>query len=431
MKIYAESYGCTMNRSEAGEFMRAARESGHTVTSNPSKASVALLATCVVIESTERKMLKRLRALHDAGLSVVMMGCMGATRGEKAREVCPGVVIAPPGDIKAALALLENLDRPARPISKKAGTPLKPPRLVAAARQPFCTKGDVIFPVPISSGCRGTCSYCITKLARGDIQSRTVRAIREEVKRALAAGAKEIQLCAQDSAAFGIDRGERLPDLVRSIASSEGNFMVRVGMMNPSMLAPILKETIEAFGHPKVYKFLHLPVQSGADTMLKAMGRRYTEIEWERQIAKFRKKYPDLTLSTDVIVGFPGEADEAHRATIAMLKRVKPDIVNVTRFSPRPGTLAFNMKGDPPGAAVKARSRELTELRFIIALSINKRQIGKHYRVLTTERGKGETTLSRTTTYKQVIIKDRLPLGRFVGVEIVGATRINLVGKTH
>jgi threonylcarbamoyladenosine tRNA methylthiotransferase CDKAL1 len=429
MRIYAEAYGCTLNKSEAGELIRAARSHGHTLTSDPRKASIVVLATCVVIDTTERKMLRRLAALSRSGIPVMIIGCMSTARPAVALRTCPRAVLIPPGDVQGALNLLDRFERTSLSRPNYVSNQIEPPKVKDAVRPPFCDDGAVICPIPIASGCRGACTYCITQRARGNLRSRPISRVLGEAREAIKAGAREIQLCAQDSATYGLDNGESLPELLVRAASLKGNFMLRVGMMNPASLSPIRGETITAFDNPKVYKFLHLPIQSGDDDILRAMGRAYNAQDVENQVAMFRRRFPELTLSTDVIVGFPGETERAHQNTVAILERLNPDIVNVTRFSPRPGTRAFEIIGAPRGSVTKARSRELTVLRFKIALSKNMRLIGKRYHVLATEKGKGTTILARTPSYKQVVIRGWMRLGEFAGVEIVGATRINLEGK--
>jgi tRNA A37 methylthiotransferase MiaB len=178
-----------------------------------------------------------------------------------------------------------------------------------------------------------------------------------------------------------------------------------------------------------VYKFLHLPVQSGSDGVLKAMGRHYTVDDFKAQVARFRKRYRNLTLSTDVITGFPGETDKDYRKTVELIEWVKPNIVNVTRYSPRPGTPAAKAKNQVPGWMSKERSRELTTLRFRISKSINIGKEGDREEVLVTEKGKNDTYIGRTVSYTPVVIEEGVRLGDFVEVEIVRSAPTHLIGR--
>jgi tRNA A37 methylthiotransferase MiaB len=216
---------------------------------------------------------------------------------------------------------------------------------------------------------------------------------------------------------------------MHEVCGIEGNFKVRVGMMNPDSLGEVLVETVEAFRLPKVYKFLHLPVQSGSDRLLRSMGRGYGAAAFEGEVAMFRAALPRVTLSTDVITGFPGETTEDHRATVELLKRVRPNIVNVTRFSSRPGTAAAGMKDQVVSRNSKERSREITKLRFSIAAQINHRLMGLRMRVTATESGKNGSTVCRDECYVPVVLREVLELGGAYEVEIVDATATHLVGE--
>jgi MiaB/RimO family radical SAM methylthiotransferase len=252
----------------------------------------------------------------------------------------------------------------------------------------------------------------------------------DEARAAISAGAAEIQLCAQDAAAYGADSGRALPELVGAVAGLPGEFMVRVGMMSPTTARAVFAELLESYESPKVFKFLHLPVQSGDDGMLAAMGRGYAASEAIGMIAAFRSRFPESTIATDVIVGFPGEGSAAHEATVRFIEAARPDIVNVTRFSPRPGTAAAAMGGIPHGRATKARSRELTTVRKRLAAMNSRAFVGTQTSVFATERGRRGTTLARTRGYRQVVIRGDMRLGKWYDVTIFKSTHINLFGET-
>jgi threonylcarbamoyladenosine tRNA methylthiotransferase CDKAL1 len=197
-------------------------------------------------------------------------------------------------------------------------------------------------------------------MARGHLRSLHLAELREQTEMMLQKGIKELQVTGQDTAAYGKDIGTDLSTLVYSLAAIPGDFRIRVGMMNPDTLGGIIDQYIPVWNGPKVFKFLHLPVQSGSDALLESMGRRYSIRDFLGLVDSFRRSCPKMTLSTDVIVGFPGESDDDHLMTKELLESVRPDIVNITRFSPRPGTKAFSMDDKVPGWKAKDRSRELT-----------------------------------------------------------------------
>jgi tRNA A37 methylthiotransferase MiaB len=199
-------------------------------------------------------------------------------------------------------------------------------------------------------------------------------------------------------------------------------------MADPLTVYPILDELVAAYRSEKVFKFLHLPVQSGDDGILEAMRREYTVAEFEDIVHTFRRAYPRLTLSTDVIVGFPGEDEDQFGRTMELVGRIRPDIVNVTRFSPRAGTPAARMPNPIVGWRVKERSRRLTRARFAIAQSIHEEFVGEEVEVLLTEPGKGTTVLARTPEYRQVVLPGPLSLGAFARVRIEAAHATDLRG---
>src|SRR5438093_727348 len=219
-----------------------------------------------------------------------------------------------------------------------------------------------------------------------------------------------------------------LAALLRAVDGLAGKFRVRVGMADPLTVYPIVDELVEAYGSEKIFKFLHLPVQSGDDAILEAMRREYNVAQFEDIVHTFRRAYPRITLSTDVIVGFPGEDDDQFGKTMELIERIRPDIVNVTRFSPRVGTPAARMPNPIVGWRVKERSRQLTWMRFEIAQQIHEAFVGEEVEVLLTEPGKESTVLARTPEYRQVVLAGPLPLGAFAPVRIEAARATDLRG---
>ena len=409
MRAYVESYGCTLNRGEACEIEESLLSLGWTMVPDPSEADVSVLVACVVIEATERKMLKRLKELSALGRKVVVTGCLATARTDEARRISPDADFIAPGDVDAFETLLGR----AAPVVEPGGA----------------TEETGVAIVPIATGCKGVCNYCITKLARGDLRSRVPEAVIARVAEVSSSGPVECRITAQDTAVYGADIGEDLVELVRGICDLENDFRLRLGMMNPDSVTPILDRLPELYADPRVFKFLHLPVQSASDRLLDDMGRRYTLAEFERAVSAFRAVAPESTLSTDIIVGYPGESDDDHEANLELIRRVQPDIVNVTRYSPRPGTEAFRLGRGVVGWKAKDRSRALTEARFEVSLSRNDRLVGVERRALATERGKNDSTILRTDDYRQVVVREVLPLRRYYQLMIHDATPTYLIGS--
>ena len=409
MRAYIESYGCTLNQGEADEVKEKLLSLGWTTVSDPAEADVSVLVACVVIEATERRMLKRLRELSSSTNRVVVTGCMATARTDEARRVSPDADFVAPGDLDAFERLLG--------------------RVAPAVESGDLAEETGVVIVPIATGCRGTCRYCITRLARGALRSRPPESVIDRVANASASGPVECRMTAQDTAAYGLDTGTDLVELVRGISSLKNDFRLRLGMMNPDSVMPILERLPDLYSDPRVFRFLHLPVQSASDRMLRDMGRRYTLPDFERVVSAFRSVAPESSLSTDIIVGYPGESEEDHDANLELIRRIRPDIVNVTRYSPRPGTEAFGLGRGVVGWKAKDRSRALTEARFEVSLARNESLIGVERRALATERGKNDSTILRTDDYRQVVVRGVLPLRRFYRVTIDDATPTYLIGS--
>ncbi|NYZ76628.1 MiaB/RimO family radical SAM methylthiotransferase, partial [Candidatus Micrarchaeota archaeon] len=277
----------------------------------------------------------------------------------------------------------------------------------------------VVARIPISEGCASCCSFCVTKLARPVLHSYDEGAIIREIERCVGAGFREIRLTSMDTGAYGLDKKTDLASLLERVDRIEGKFLTRVGMINPEHAVRMLPDLIEAFKSDKIYKFLHMPLQSGDEGVLRSMNRRYSPREFMHVAEEFRKEFSELTLATDIIVGFPTESGEAFSRTIDVINELKPDVVNTSKFFPRPGTKAAKMRL-LPDAVVAERSRTVSALCRDISLRKNRQFIGKELEVLLTEMA-GNCMAGRTRSYKQVVL-NKGKLGEFVDVSIKDAT---------
>jgi MiaB/RimO family radical SAM methylthiotransferase len=269
-------------------------------------------------------------------------------------------------------------------------------------------------------------------LARGNLRSSSIKEVVERVRSDYAIGAREFWITSQDTASYGRDLCTDLANLLVALVKVEGDFHVRVGMMTPNMVTEMQSRLITAFDNPKIFKFLHLPVQSGDDTVLQFMRRFYTAEEFKRTVNTFRNEFPKLTLATDVIVGFPGETEEAFLNTLRILEELKPDIVNVSKFFARPKTIAARMKDDlVDKEETKRRSTATAELAKRISAERNLRWVGWIGEILIDEKGKLEGSwVGRNFAYKPIVIesKDNL-LGKTVKVKVLEALTTYLKGE--
>ncbi len=421
MKVYLETYGCTMNQSDS-DIMRGIISKKFELVDSVDKADVVVINSCGVIDFTERKILRRAKELKMMGKKVVMAGCLPRISTKRVVEVSDSA-LSPDNVDKVDVAIEAAVNgRKVLLIGKNGRDKAELHGIKCRLRE------NAIAIVAISEGCTGRCSFCSTKFARGRLRSFSLRAIVEEVRRCVEEGFKEIQLTSQDTGAYGLDKGGyKLPDLLNEISKIEGEFRVRVGMMNPRHAVEMLDDLIEAFRSDKIYKFVHVPVQSGDDRVLRDMNRDHTVEDYVEVVERFRREFEDVMISTDIIVGFPTETDEAFWRSYELLRETEPDIVNITRFSRRPFTKAYRLK-DIPGWVKKERSRILTRLAREIGYRRNRGFVGKRIKVLITKRGKGDTLMARADSYRPVILEEGR-IGEFVDVEIVDFSFNYLKGR--
>lgn len=414
MKVYIETYGCTANKSDERLLIGLVTCQGHQIVHDMNTADVLVLLTCTVIGTTEQRMLSRLKVFVKTQKKIIVAGCMPSVQADLITSIAPHASLLPAPHIQYINDII-------------SGTP---PALMDEKKttQPKLYE-SVIAPVMIAEGCRLACSYCITRFARGALRSFPIEDVVADVRTALHQGCKEIQLTAQDTASYGLDLGTHLGALLKRIHALDGMFRVRIGMMNPATTKRHLDQILSGYQHQKVYKFLHLPVQSGDNDILQKMNRGYTEGDFTTLVQRFRRILPTLTLSTDVIVGFPTETEEQFHHTVELLEKIKPDIINITRFSARPLTPAKKMNGRVPTKIVKDRSKKITEFSSTLSLEANRKHLGKTYSVLVTETGKKRTVTGRAENYKQVVLTDSIGIGEVVDVEIIDAVPTYLVGK--
>jgi len=412
-RVYVKSFGCSANLADGEVIAGCLSKAGFEVVDEPQDAEILLYNTCAVKSPTENRVIDILRkAPKDKRL--IVAGCLPLINFERLKNEVEFDGVAGPAPGAKIVEILRRVAAGEKVIF--LGGVSKPSLCL-----PKIPVNPVVSVVPINYGCLGNCSYCCVHFARGQLRSNSIDEIVERVKLDLDSGAKEVWLTSQDTACYGKDIGTSLADLLRRICEIECDFFVRVGMMNPDHVMGMLDELVEAYKCGRVFKFLHLPVQSGDDEVLELMNRRYTVEEFKTVVQAFREEVARLTLSTDVICGFPGESREAFEQTKKLVREIQPDIVNVSKFFSRPRTPAEKMVSLPP-KEVKMRSKEVAELSRRISFEKNRAWMGWEGTVLFDERGKGESWMGRNFAYKPVVVKGGESLvGRFVQVRVVNA----------
>ena len=256
MKYFVESYGCTMNYGEGEQHARRMESLGHERAGTAEEADIVILNTCTVVDTTEKRMVKRMNELRASGKDVIVTGCMAKVQGSRIMLRLPDAMVVPPEDYDLFTGMVES----------RFGTGC------CGERSPYGRTAII----PVSQGCLGNCSYCITRLARGKLISRPMDEILGEFKGMIESGVTEILVTAQDTAGYGLDIGTDLGTLLKEMLKFDGNYRIRIGMMNPTYLDRILDDIIDMLRDPRVYRFLHIPVQSGSNGVLKDMKRHYT-----------------------------------------------------------------------------------------------------------------------------------------------------------
>jgi len=404
-RYHIETYGCTSNRGESREIERRLRDAGHHRT-DLNEADVAILNTCTVVEKTEQNMLRRAEELESEVADLIVTGCMALAQGEEFADIDAQVL-----HWEAVPTAVTNGECPTT-------TPDAEPIL----------DGEIGI-LPIARGCMSNCSYCITKFATGRIDSPPVAENVEKARALVHAGASEIRVTGQDTGVYGWDEGERkLPELLDRICVIDGEFRVRLGMANPGGIHGIHDELARVFAdNEKLYNFIHLPVQSGSDEVLEDMRRQHRVGKFREVVERFDRELDHWTLSTDFIVGFPTEDDGDHEQSMALLREVRPEKINVTRFSKRPGTDAAEMKG-LGGQTKKDRSKAMSALKMNVVGDAYQSMVGERHEVLVVEQGTGDSVKCRDGAYRQLIVQNAsehgVEPGDFLTVEVTSAQSV-------
>ncbi|OVE75088.1 hypothetical protein BVX95_00150 [archaeon D22] len=407
-KIHFITFGCSVNHSDSELMAGLLSDEGHKIVDTPEKSDLIIINTCTVKNSAETKLYRELKKHSDK--KIIVAGCIPQGEEKLAEsELKDYTIIGTKQMINVPFAVDETL---------------KGNRVVILAREdnkrlllPKIRENKTVEIIPINEGCIGSCTYCKTKQARGNIKSYAEIDILNQVKEAVKDGVTQVWLTSQDTGAYGHDTSTNIVELLNNILQIEGDFVVRLGMINPNHALQYLDGLTEILNHPKMFKFIHLPIQAASNSVLKDMNRKYTYEEYVEVVKTLRQNVEDLRIATDVIIGFPSETSKDFKKTLDFVKELKPEVCNMSRYWKRPNTLAATMK-PLPTKEVKERSIKLKEVFEKLARKEKESYKGKEVEVIVED-----NKLARTKNYIPVILKNEYEIGQRISLKInsVGA----------
>ena len=417
-KIFVEAYGCSASFADSEMISGLIVNGGHTLATDSSESDLNLIVTCSVKDTTANKMMHRIKSLKTKPL--IVAGCLPKAEQSNVEKFTENASLLGPNSLGKTLDVINST------LSGKKQIALEDSDL-SKVGLPKVRLNSAVGIVEIASGCMSECTFCQTKLAKGDLSSYRLGDIVRQVQTEIKEGCKEVWLTSTDNGCYGFDIGTDLPTLVNAVSEIPKDFMIRVGMMNPMYMSRIKQELIESYDNEKVFKFLHIPVQSGSNKVLNDMKRGHTSETFREIVKKTKDRFENFTISTDIIVGFPSETEEDFQKTLSLLDETKPDVVNLSKYSARPGTDAAELK-QIDAVEIKRRSKIIFEQINKISMESNKKWIGWKGKVLFDENTE-EGIKGRNYAYKPISVQEKVNIGDSHIVEITDATRKRLIGK--
>ncbi|MBN8607074.1 MAG: tRNA (N6-isopentenyl adenosine(37)-C2)-methylthiotransferase MiaB [Caulobacterales bacterium] len=435
-RLFIETYGCQMNVYDSERMRDVLSPLGYAITERPDDADLVILNTCHIREKATEKVYsevgrlrahKERRVAEGKGMTIAIAGCVAQAEGEEIIRRAPAVdlVVGP----QAYHKLPELIARAARKTGERLAADFTAQEKFDAlpARAP---DGVTAF-LSIQEGCDKFCTFCVVPYTRGAEFSRPLADVLSEAQSLVDRGVREITLLGQNVNAYHGSGGSGFADLLRRLAGIDGVERLRYMTSHPVEMDD---ELIALHGEePKLMPYLHLPVQSGSDRILKAMNRKHDGAFYRDIIARLRKVRPDIALSTDFIVGFPGETDKEFEATMQMVRDVTFASAFSFKYSPRPGTPAASMMAQVAEEAMSERLQRLQALLFEQQRSFNESQIGRVLPVLVTGDGRRPGQKHGRSPYLQSVHFDdtRADNGDIVEVRIDHATQNSISGARH
>jgi tRNA-2-methylthio-N6-dimethylallyladenosine synthase len=428
-RIYIETYGCQMNLADSEIVLGIMKKHGYSLTDDISKADVILVNTCSVREHAEQRVIGRLSSFlrykkRKPDLVIGVLGCMAERLKKRLiEEENLADIVVGPDEYRKLPQLVSDAFAGHKGIAVKLSkvetyddiTPLR-------------TEGISAW-ITVMRGCDKFCTFCVVPFTRGRERSRPLDSIVKEVEMLSSQGYREVTLLGQNVNSYR-DGNYDFADLLSAVARVDRNMRIRFTTSHPKDMSDKLIQTIAE--HPNICNYIHLPVQSGSDRILELMNRTYDRKHYLELVRKIRETIPGVSLSTDIIAGFPTETEEDHKMTLSLLEEVRFDGAFMFKYSPREGTKAYAMGDDVPDEVKVRRLTEIIELQQKISYEINQELIGKEVEVLVEGESKrsSEQWMGRTDTNKVVIFPklEGVKPGDYVIVRINKANSATLFG---
>uniref|UniRef100_A0A8D2JMY0 tRNA-t(6)A37 methylthiotransferase n=1 Tax=Sciurus vulgaris TaxID=55149 RepID=A0A8D2JMY0_SCIVU len=415
-KIWIRTWGCSHNNSD-GEYMAGQLAAyGYKITENASDADLWLLNSCTVKNPAEDHFRNSIKKAQEENKKVVLAGCV--PQAQPRQDYLKGLSIIGVQQIDRVVEVVEETIKghSVRLLGQKKdnGKRLGGARLDL----PKIRKNPLIEIISINTGCLNACTYCKTKHARGNLASYPIDELVDRARQSFQEGVCEIWLTSEDTGAYGRDIGTDLPTLLwKLIEVIPEGAMLRLGMTNPPYILEHLEEMAKILNHPRVYSFLHIPVQSASDSVLMAMKREYCVADFKRVVDFLKEKVPGITIATDIICGFPGETDEDFQETVKLVDEYRFPSLFINQFYPRPGTPAAKLE-QVPAQVKKHRTKDLS--RVFHSYNPYDHKIGERQQVLVTEESfDSKFYVAHNRFYEQVLVPKNPPfMGKMVEVDI-------------
>ncbi len=457
-KVFFKTHGCSFNHLDT-QIMKGnlLKTNEFEIVENSDEADIIVINSCTVKNGSEVKFFKEIRDYSSKNKIVIGAGCVPQAEQSLLSNKLKNIPIIGTNKLFEINRVINNAisntsnkrDKESKkihfidPTFKGRKNEVERLNLEKIRLQKDKVRdNEIIEIIPINEGCLNHCSYCKTKDARGNLFSYSIDSIYEVMKNAVDNGAKEIWLTSQDTACYGFDIGTNLIKLLKKLIQIDGDYRIRIGMGNPNHFKLIIDELLDLIkNEEKIYKFLHIPVQSGDNRILKEMRRTYSVEEYEKIIFKAKLKIPSITISNDIIVAFPTETEKEFKNTLELLERTKINVLNYSRFWLRPKTIAeeiYSKKDFISGDISKKRVLELKNKFEEIAIDNNKKWLGWEGRARIIENGKNRSLILRNDYYKPIYIlneeiknskKNKLKIGDIVNVKIKEVTWKDFYGE--